>query len=461
VAERRLGSVRARTTLLTTLVSGTALTLAAVFLVLTLDRSLHRAGDDLARERLGDLSGLAADSSLPRVLRGIGGEGVGQVFDGGGTVLAASPNIVGRPPVTRYTGRALTPVLQVLRDAPDDDETETYRVWVMTAPTADGPVTVVAGSSVEAVGEASRALRRDLAVGVPLLVLLVGAGTWLVVGRTLRPVEDIRSEVAAISDRDLSRRVPVPGSSDEVSRLAATMNDMLARLERSHRRQRDFVADASHELQSPVTALRTQLEVALARQDEDWPTVGRRLLADTDDMERLVRDLLFLARTSEGARPRQDRLVDLDDLVLEEAARLRPRTAAVLDTSAVSAAPVSGDPEELRRLVRNLVENAVRHARSLVRVSLADDGTGARLDVVDDGPGIPCEDRDRIFDRFWTGDGHRSPGTGSGLGLAIARAIAVRHHGEVRLIGDGNDGTHFTVRIPHPTAADVGSATSP
>jgi signal transduction histidine kinase len=465
VAEHRLGSVRARTTLLTSVVSGAALTLAALLLVLTLDRSLHRAGDDLARERLGDLAGQAADASVPRVLRGIGGEGVGQVFDGRGRVLAASPNIVGRPPVTRYTATTRTPALQILRHAPDDDETETYRVWVLTAPSAEGPVTVVAGSSVEAVGEASRTLRRDLAVGVPLLVLLVAAGTWLVVGRTLRPVEDIRSEVAAISERDLSRRVPVPGTADEVSRLAATMNDMLARLEASHRHQREFVADASHELQSPVTALRTRLEVALARQEDDWPGLARRLLGDTDEMERLVRDLLFLARSSDRTPPRLDRLVDLDDLVLEEAARLRPRTTVDLDTSAVSAGPVHGDPDELRRLVRNLLENAVRHARSRVRVSVADDGTGTRLDVVDDGPGVPDADRDRVFDRFYTGDATRSPGTGSGLGLAIARAIVERHRGCVRLLdGDdgaaGDGGAHFTVRLPHPGAAHVWSATS-
>ncbi|HVH94685.1 MAG TPA: HAMP domain-containing sensor histidine kinase [Nocardioidaceae bacterium] len=461
MAERRRarGSVRTRTTLLATVVSGTALLLGAVLLLATLDRSLHRAGDDLARSRVQDLSRLAAESALPRVLAGIGGEGVGQVFDSRGTVLAASPNIVGRPPVSTFTSTDRGPVVRILRNAPDDRETETYRVWVSTASTPRGPVTVLAGSSLESVGEASRALGRDLAVGVPLLVLLVAGGTWLLVGRTLRPVEDIRAEVAAISEEDLERRVPVPDSGDEVSRLAVTMNLMLDRLEAGNRRQREFVADASHELQSPITALRTQIEVALAHPGDDWPELAQRLLRDTDEMERLVRDLLFLARASGDAPAHPTRLVDLDDIVLEEAGRLRSRTTAVLDTAAVSAAPVLGHPDDLRRLVRNVLENAVRHARSAISVCLVGDAARTRLDIVDDGPGVAARDRDRVFDRFYTSDTSRSRGHGNGLGLAIADAIAVRHGGCLELVDD-DAGAHFALTLPSATGAHVASTTS-
>ncbi len=362
-------SVRARTTLLAThWCPRSRWCLGSVLLLLTLDRSLYNAGDDLARSRVADLAAAAAAGRLPHPPN-VGDNGVAQVFSADGRVLTASANITGSPPITR-PARTATPTMRVLHGAADDKEKENYRVWVARADSQDGPVTVVAGASIESVGEASRTLRRDLLVGVPLLVLLVAAGTWLVVGRTLRPVEDIRAEVAGIGDADLGRRVPVPATGDEVGRLALTMNEMLVRLEDASRRQREFVADASHELQSPVTALRTQLEVSLATGEDDWPAAARRMLGDTDQMERLVRDLLFLARTTGDPAPHQRSLLDLDDVTLEEAARVRTRSDVRVDTSRVSAAPVRGDADELRRLVRNLLENAVRHATSVVQLDL-------------------------------------------------------------------------------------------
>lgn len=444
----RPGSVRARTTLLATLVSGAALAAGALLLLTTLDRSLHRAGDDLALGRVRDLAALAGQGNLPRTLTSIRGEGdgVGQVFTRDGTVLAASPNVAGRAPITGDAAGP-RPTMRVLRGAPDDAETEDYRVWTSTASSPQGPVTVVVGASLESVSEASRTLRRDLAVGVPLLVLLVATGTWVLVGRTLRPVEDIRTEVAAISEEDLDRRVPVPPSDDEVGRLAVTMNGMLERLQEGSRRQRDFVADASHELQSPLTALRTQLETALAGHGDAWPDAARPLLADTAEMERLVHDLLYLARVSDASVPRSRRLLDLDDLVLEEVARIRPTTSLEVSTTEVSAAPVVGDEEDLRRLVRNLLENAVRHATRVVRIRLGSHHDTVALDVLDDGPGVPAADRDRVFDRFFRSDSSRSRGSGSGLGLAIARSIAESHGGELRM-EDSAFGAHVALRLP-------------
>ena len=451
VADRwwQRGTVRTRTTLLATVVSGTALVLGSGLLLFTLDQSLHRAGDDLARGRVHDLAAQAERGTLPASLDSIDGvgEGVAQVYDDRGTVLAASPNITGKPPIYEIVAPTGVPELQILRRAPDDDETEDYRVWVMGVDTPTRPVTVLAGASLESVSEASRTLRRDLVVGVPLLTGLVALGTWVVIGRTLRPVEDIRTEVAAIGDDQLDRRVPVPAADDEISRLAATMNQMLSRLEDARRRQRAFVADASHELQSPITSLRTQLEVALAHEQDDWPGLANRLLGDTDQMERLVRDLLFLARTSSPNGVGRQDLVDLDDVVMEEAARIRSVTPTIIDTGGVSAAPVTGDADELRRLVRNLVENAARHAGGRVTLSLHSEDAFVRFDVVDDGPGIAQEDRERVFDRFTTVETARSRGTGTGLGLAIARAIAVRHGGTVEAV-DAERGAHFVLRLP-------------
>ena len=399
-----LASVRLRTTALATAVSGAALLVGAVLLVVTLDRSLHRSGDDLARGRVADLAGLAARGALPRVLTSIDGEGVAQVFTADGRVLAASPNVVGSGPLTP-SATSTAPARRLLRNAPDDNETEEYRVWTASASTPTGPVTVVAGSSVESVSEASRTLRSDLLVAVPLLVLLVAAGTWWVMTR------------------------------------------MLGRLEEAQRRQRYFVADASHELQSPITALRAELEVALAHDGSDWPATARRLLADTDEMEQLVRDLLFMARLDDGHTAPRPELLDLDDLVLEEASRLSSSRGITVDTVGVSAAPLLGDAGELRRLVRNLLENASRHAVSSVRVSTRVDGDLVRLEVVDDGPGIPPELEDRVFDRFWTADGTRTRGSGSGLGLAIARRVAERHCGDLRL-ASSQGGAHFVLSVP-------------
>jgi signal transduction histidine kinase len=336
----------------------------------------------------------------------------------------------------------------VLHNAPDDAERESYRVWTVRVATPTGPVTVVAGFSLESVGEAARTLQRDLAVGVPLLVLLVAAGTWLVIGRTLRPVEGIRAEVAAISEDGLDRRVPVPATGDEVSRLATTMNAMLDRLQEGSRRQRAFVADASHELQSPLTALRSQLEVALAQRDNDWEATARSLLVDTDEMERLVRDLLYLARSQEATAPPGQALLDLDDVVLEEVTRLRGTTDVQILTTEVSAAPVHGDGDALRRLVRNLLENAVRHAGTLVRVRLGSGAGLVRLEVADDGVGVAAADRERVFDRFFASPGARTRGTGSGLGLAIARELAIRHGGTLRVTDGDLTGAHFVFVIP-------------
>jgi len=438
-------TVRVRTTVLATLFVGLTLTLGAVTLVRTLDHSLQRSSDGLNRARVHDLVALAGHGALPPVLTNLDDNGVAQVVDESGRVLAASPNVEGAGPITDERPLGPEPVVRTVRDAPDDNETETYRVWMLTATTPDGVVTAYAGSSLEAVPESSQVLRRVLWVGVPLAVALIGLCAWLLVGRAFRPVEAIRSRVAGISERQLDRRVPVPGADDEIRRLAVTMNGMLDRLDEAHRRQRDFVADASHELQSPVAAIRTQLEVALAHPDgTDWHVLAGDLLTDCSQMERLVRDLLFLARTDLPHDPVPRTWLDLDDLVLEEAARAGGSVA--VSTAAVSAAPVLGHPDELRRLVRNLLENAVRHATTQVVVALEQDAQETRLTVEDDGLGVPADERERIFDRFHRGGGARDS-DGTGLGLAIARSIAEGHGGTLA-IAESSVGARFELRLP-------------
>ena len=442
-------TVRVRTTIVAALFAGLTLTIGSLALVRILDHSLVRNGDGLARARTLDLVDLAQRGALPATLTNVGENDFAQVVSADGRVLAASPNITGSTAfLTVHPAPDEGAVLAEEVHGRDDNEAETYRVWFRSADGPAGLVTAYVGTSLESVPEASLVLRGGLLVGVPLAVALIGWCSWLLTGRALRPVEAIRAEVAGISEQALDRRVPVPAADDEVRRLAVTMNQMLDRLDDGHRRQRDFVADASHELQSPLAAIRAQLEVTMAHPDRtDWQTLVTDLLSDTDQMERLVRDLLFLARDGVALAAPARQWLDLDDLVLEECARARSSTGLVIDSREVSAAPVRGDADELRRMIRNLLDNAVRHARARIVVSLAQADGLTRLDVVDDGPGVPLAERARIFDRFQRGDTARTQGEGTGLGLAIALSVARRHGGTLEVV-DSPSGAHFAMTLP-------------
>jgi signal transduction histidine kinase len=268
----------------------------------------------------------------------------------------------------------------------------------------------------------------------------------------------MRAEVEAISGGTLHRRVPDPGSGDEVSRLARTMNAMLDRLEGASTRQRQFVSDASHELRSPVTTMRAQLEVALANPDDaDWPVVARRLLDEEGRLETLVSDLLLLARTDEEREMRGVVDVDVGELARDEAGRSRRLPVRVSieqphesDGSADGDLRVVGRPDQLTRVVANLLDNACRHAHAAVELWVARDNGYVRLRVDDDGPGIPVQDRDRVFERFTRLDPSRSHvGEGSaGLGLALVRAVVERHHGTVGVEDSPAGGSRLQVRLP-------------
>ncbi len=440
-------TLRARTTLLVSLVTGLALIAGAVALLLTLQSQLTGSGDALAQARVNDLLAGAAAGELPATLDSLDDESVAQVIDPRGVVLAASGNVVGRAPLTEVRGGGDLEVLTI--EGPDDDETERYRVWLAAGPSESGPVTVLVGTSLESVTEATRTLREALLVGVPLLLLLVASATWMIVGRALRRIDAITVAVDEIGESELHRRVPEHEVADEVGRLAETMNRMLARLEEAAVRQRAFVADASHDLQSPLAALRAQLDVARAHPDRyDVPMLALELQASSAELEQLVGDLLFLAVQDDGQQEPARALLDLDDLVLEESLRVRSGADVRVDTGGVSAAPVVGDASELRRLVRNLLDNAVRHAASTVTVTLSSSAAGVVLEVADDGPGIAEVDRARVFDRFYRGDASRSRQGSSGLGLAIAAGVARRHGGELRLL-DGPGG-HLQLWLPLP-----------
>ncbi|OXM46373.1 sensor histidine kinase [Amycolatopsis alba] len=281
---------------------------------------------------------------------------------------------------------------------------------------------------------------------VPLAVLITALAAWLAAGRALRPVEAIRRELAEVSGSRLDRRVPVPPSRDEVARLATTTNATLDRLQQAYDQQERFVADASHELRSPLASLRAGLEVALTHADRaDWPAVARRSLLDVQRLQRITADLLQLA-VDPAAIPED--VVDLADVVGEQVAERALEPGPIVVSDVDGPAPVPGEPVQLERLLRNLLDNAVRHARSSVTVRLRREAGEAVLEVIDDGPGIPAADRERVFDRFARLDDARARDAGgTGLGLTLARDIAVRHGGSLRAT-DGDPGARLIARLP-------------
>ncbi len=440
-------TLRTRATAVATLLCGLVLAAGSILLVTTLDRHLTTNAEDLSRSRVHDLLDQAAADELPPVLRNVNDDSVAQVIAADGTVLAASANIQGRGPIVPPGG----PAEGVRRtiEAPDDDETERYRVWIQSGPGPGGEVTVVEGTSLESVHEATSTLRRTLLLGVPLVLAALALVMWLVLGRALARLDGIRAEVDAIGPDQLDRRVPDDGRRDEVGRLAATMNRMLGRVDASAQRQQRLVADVSHDLQGPLAAQRVSLELALAAPNGvDTDVLRGDVLGATSEMERLVDDLLVLAAADEGPPPAAS-AVDLDAVVLEEVERARNVSTTVLDTAHVSAGPVRANPSELRRVVRNLLDNAVSHARSRVELGVEVADGMVTFDVVDDGPGVPMAERERVFDRFHRGDPSRTRGApGTGLGLAIARSLAARADGSLELVDGDGPGAHFRLTLP-------------
>jgi signal transduction histidine kinase len=448
----RLGSIRVRTTAAAVIVVGLAMSLASIAMVTILMRSLRgqvtatalSKADTLAQELESGV--LIADLVLGDPA---GDEELVQIVDAGGAVLGSSPNVSGWATLALVrpgTTRTIPP-----RTPPDVEPLDDPFLLVASGVEGAGNIEwVIVGRNLETVEEARSALTIALVIIMPLLLLVVGLVTWLVTARALSPVDAIRAEVDAISTRDLHRRVPDPPGDDEISRLAGTMNRMLERLEAGQQRARRFVSDASHELRSPVAAIRQFAEVALAHPERTAVGELAEVVLEEDvRLQRLVEDLLLLTRIDEGTIPHPTGAVDVDDLLLEDAARLRATTDLKIDVRSVSAGRVIGDAEQLERLIRNLTDNASRHARAMIRLSLQEVSGRTILCVDDDGIGVDPAEREHIFQRFVRLDDARDRDSGgSGLGLAIVREVATFHGGSVRILDNDLGGTRFQVDLP-------------
>ena len=439
----RIGTVRVKTTAAAVLVVGVAILLGGLVLVGTLRDTLvadARAATELRAEEVAEA---IEAGERPALAIGEADEQLIQVLGPDGDVVASSSNVEGLPPLVRLAPGASTRFVPPI----DDDE---FVAVAAPADTPAGVVTVVFARALDEVSDSTDAVTGLLGVAAPLLLALVGATTWVVVGRALAPVEGMRREVDEISTAELHRRVPVPEVHDEIGRLAVTMNRMLGRLEEGQTRQRRFVADASHELRSPVASIRQHAEVARAHPDRSSLTeLSETVIAESVRIQHLVDDLLLLARVDEHTLELRTRPVDVDDVVFAEAARLRSETDRQIDTRRVSAGRIAGDEAVLRRVLRNLGDNAVRHASSTVAFTLADHDGGVELVVDDDGPGVPHEDRQRVFERFVRLDSARARDDGgTGLGLAIVAELVARHGGSVEIADSPLGGARFLVRFP-------------
>jgi signal transduction histidine kinase len=446
----RLRSVRVRITLLATVVTGVAVAVAGLWLVRAVEGSLTSRLRSADRDRLEAFGAAIEQGRSPSDLDlgGLAGTYLQIVVHG--RVVAATPTLGNLPPL--YTLSSGGDTVRV--GDGDLDTVIPIGSLVLTKAAVDGPdgrVQLLAASPLDSVHRSVDAVEHGLLVSFPLLVGMVGLLAWVLAGRALHPVESIRTEVEAITGSTLDRRVPVPRSGDEVARLAHTMNAMLDRLEDASTRQQRFVADASHELRSPVAAIRTELEVAQrTAAPDDWPAVAQRLLVEEARLEAVIADLLLLASLEEGAPLPDAVAVDLAELALDEARRRVPDRAEVaIEVDAPAPVTVLGSRGQLRRALANLLDNGGRHARSTVRVSVHERDGRARVLVDDDGAGIAATDRERVFERFTRLDDHRTRSTGgSGLGLSLVRRIAILHGGTASVDTAPLGGARLVLDLP-------------
>ena len=447
---RRFSGVRWRTTAAATLAVAVFLAVAALAFAFAQRQQLEGSITEAAQQQATDIAAqVAQDGAGADLAAGAGDQSLVQIIDADGNVLAASPSVEGEPPVV--DARPAPGSTSTIRSAAlPIGEGEDFVVVARGVAGPDGPVVILVAQSLELVGQSTAVVVNLLLIGYPVVLLGVALTSYWLAGRALAPVEAIRTRVANVQGTaELDARVPVPDGDDEISRLAVTMNAMLERLETGSDRQRRFVGDASHELRSPLATIRAAHEIAaLHPETRDWSETSRDVLAELDRLDHLVADLLLLARVDEHGLRVRTVDVDLDDLVTQEADRLR-KLGTLTVTVTASPVRIQGDPVQLARALRNLADNAARHAEGHVDLSLRILGDTVAVAVEDDGPGIPEADRERVFERFVRLDESRTRASGgTGLGLAIAREISAAHGGGLS-VEAGARGARFALRLPY------------
>lgn len=410
----------------------------------TLERALQSAdGEDIGLDDPGP-------TALVRT-----GEQVAQVLDEDGRVLESTREA---GPGSIITGQAVRRAASatIFVEEPIDDEQEPFRVLARSIVTSGGTRIVAVGTSLEPTNEAIGRVRDALLFGGIAVVLVAGAGAWVLAGAALRPVERMRRQAAAISERDPAPQLPSPRTRDELAALATTLNDMLARLREALERERRFVADAGHELRTPLAVLRTELELASRRprsHDELMATVVAAQ-QETERIAHLTDELLFLASTGDDPKgvPRErERVAPIVEAAVASLADEARERSVDVEVDADTSIEALVAPALLRRAVENLLENALRYSPpgSRVTTRLGRDDGQVTIDVLDEGPGFPEDFLPHAFERFRRADDSRSRGSGgTGLGLAIVQAVAHAHGGTAVAANLPEGGAVVGVRLP-------------
>jgi signal transduction histidine kinase len=350
-------------------------------------------------------------------------------------------------PVPEAIGTTVDVSLLVEERRPNKIEQERMVLRLASAEISSGEV-VLAGSELESIDRTVAGLAKLFAIAVPVMVVIVGALAWFITGRALQPVAAIRTQAEAISGLTLTERVPVPDSHDEIEDLAVTVNQMLDRLESHDTAIRQFSSDASHELKSPVANIRAMVETRSST-DPSWEAARQSLVNETNRLGDLVDNLLFLASHQDHDRPRERTAVQLDELIFAEAELISETTPLRVDLSDIEPATIGGSAADLSRLLRNLVDNAARHAEQRIAFSLKTTSLGVRLSIADDGDGVMEQDREKIFERFTRLDEARARDDGgTGLGLSIVAQVARAHGASIEVSEAELGGAAFTVMFP-------------
>jgi len=415
-------------------------------ILMSIKDQLYGGVDQVNRIRAAEVADRLAQSEMPKTLPLSGHTEFFVEVISQGRLITASTGLKEsnrfdlpeqRPGQVRMFGRKQLPL----------DDTGPYRIAALGVETPDGPMTVFVAVSVEDIVEDLAQATMVGAMGITILMVVLGGVMWLALRRAIAPMDAIRAQADEITGHNLSSRVPESARLDEIGLLARTVNRMLGRFERSAEQQRRFVADAAHELRSPIASLRVQLETSKdgagsPRRDDD-------LLIETMRMETLVDQLLLLAHADADVPWLQLTPTDLDDVIDVAVASVIPREGVTVDTGGVEPVQMVGDPNSLEQLARNLIQNAVRHARGKVQISVASEADLAVISVDDDGPGVPAASQEEIFERFMRLDEARDrEAGGSGLGLAIVKEIVRAHHGRVRVETSLLGGARFVVELP-------------
>ncbi|MCU1561678.1 MAG: Signal transduction histidine kinase [Arthrobacter sp.] len=454
--------VRKRSTAVAVIVVAAALLLGGGILLLLLHTSLTASTESAAEQKtqhvVAELEDLDLTDAGDYIVAGaLAGQFVQLLAPAGHVVASSDPNVANSPLSAQQPapGQTLTRNVSSLPSIGSNDD---FYIVTTGVRVGEDVYRVVVASNVQVQTDTLSTVAWFMLGATPLLLVVVAASVWLLVGRSLRQVERIRGQVARINAERLDGRVDVPPTNDEIHALALTMNMMLDRLQASDREQRRFVSDASHELRSPLATLSAGVEIATADPSGAmWHQMKDVLSEETARMSYLVEDLLTLAKTNDGGHKLEQSDVDLDDVVDQEIRRLRSTSRRQI-TAELSPARITGDARRLAQVLRNVLDNAERHALSRITVRLSISADAAVVTVDNDGDPVPEADRDRIFERFVRLDENRSrEGGGSGLGLSIAAGIMAAHHGSIRATDGPAGECRFELTFP---ALDADNATS-